>query len=82
MSYGTVGENKVSLSHSGCTFGLDAIRPPCHDEPYIRSRYRISALKVFRENLIFSSLFAYSTAHEANKGFLGSPNTNQNLHAK
>ena len=30
-SYGTAGENKVSLSHSGYTSGLGAIHPPCHD---------------------------------------------------
>ena len=75
-------ENKVSLSHSGSTSGLDAIHPLCHDGPYNQSWYRTSAQRVYRKNLIFSPLFAYSPTPKANKGFLGSPNTNQNLHAK
>jgi hypothetical protein len=44
MSYETVGENRVSLSHIDRTSGLEAVRPPCHDGvvhpvtiPYVRS---------------------------------------------
>ena len=61
---------------------LKVVRPPCHDGPYVRSRYRISALRVFKENLIFSPLFAYSPTPKANKGFLGPLNTDYNLYAK
>ena len=82
MSYGTVGENRVSLSHSGCTSGLKAERPPCHDGPYVWSRYHTSAIRIFKENLIFSPLSTYSPTPKANKGFLRPPNTNQNLHTK
>ena len=74
-SYGKAGENKVFQSHSGRTFGLEVVRPLCHDGPYIRSWCHTFALRVFRENIIFSPLFAYSPTLKANKGFLGSPNT-------
>ena len=82
MSYGTVGENMVSLSHFGRTSGIDAVRQSRHDWLYVWSRYRMSALRVFRENLIFSPLSAYSSTPKANKGFLSSFNTDYNLHAK
>ena len=59
-----------------------AVRPLCHDGLYIRSQYRTFALRIFRENLIFSLLSAYSTTPMANKGFLGPPNTDYNLHTK
>ena len=59
-----------------------AVCPPCYDEPYVWSRYRTSALMVFKENLIFSPLSAYSPTPKANKGFLGPPNIDYNLHAK
>ena len=65
------GENRVSLSHTDHTSGLNAVRPPCHNEPYIWSQYRTSALRVFRENLIFYPLSAYSPTLKDNKGFLG-----------
>jgi hypothetical protein len=77
-----VGENRVSLSHSGRMFGLGVICPLCHDGLYIRSRDRTSALTSFRENLIFSSLSIYSPTPKANKGFLRLPNSDRNLHAK
>ena len=76
------GENRVSLSHSSHTSGLDVIRPPCHDGPYVQSQYYTSALKVFNENLIFSSLSAYSSTPKANEDFLGPPNTDYNVYAK
>ena len=82
MSYGTAGENRVSLSHSGRTFEVEAVRPLLHDGPYIWLRYRTSALRVFRENLIFNPLSAYSPTPKANKDFLGPPNTDYNLHEK
>ena len=70
MSYGTAGENRVSLSHFGRTSGLEAVRPPHHDGLYIRSQDHTSTPTSFRENLIFSPLFAYSPTPKANKGFL------------
>ena len=76
------GENKVSLSNFGRTFEIKAVCPPCHDRSYVQSRYRTSALRIFRENLIFYLLSAYSSTPKANKGFLGLPNTNYNLYAK
>ena len=82
MSCGMTGENRVSLSHSGRTSGLDAVRPPLHNGPYVLSQYRTFGLRVFRENLIFSLLSTYSPTPKANKGFLGPLNTDYNLHAK
>jgi hypothetical protein len=60
------GENKVSLSHFGHTSGLQAIHPLCHNGLYVRT----STLMSFRENLIFSPLYAYSLTPKANKGYL------------
>ena len=77
-----IGENRVSFSHFGYMSGLEAVHPPHHDRPYVRSQYRTSAQTVFRENLIFSPLSAYSPTPKANKGFLGPPNIDYNLHAK
>ena len=82
MNYETVNENRVSLSHTDRTSGIDVTHPPRYDGPYVRSQYHTSALKVFRENLIFSPLSAYSLTPKANKGFLGPPNIDCNLHAK
>jgi hypothetical protein len=73
---------RVSLSHSSSTSGLKAIHPPRHNGPYVWSLDRTSAPMSFRENLIFSPLSAYSLTPKANKGFLGPPNIDQNLHAK
>jgi hypothetical protein len=50
--------------------------------PYFRSQDCTSAPTSLRENLIFSPLSAYSPTSRANKGFLGPPNTYQNLHTK
>ena len=77
-----VDENRVSLSHSSRTSELETVRPLRRDGPYVRSRYHTSALRTFRENLIFSPLSAYSPIPEANKGFLGRPNIDYKLHAK
>ena len=82
MSYGMTSENRIFLLHSSRTFKLECVRLPCNDGPYVWSRYCMSALRVFRENLIFSPLSAYSPTPKANKGFLGLPNTDYNLHAK
>jgi hypothetical protein len=60
MSYVTIGENRISLSHINRTFELGAVRLPCHNGLYVQSRYLTSTMRVFRENLIFSSLSAYS----------------------
>ena len=78
------GENRVSLSHSGRTFGLQAMHPLSHDGPYvyIRSRYCMSAQRVFKEKLIFSPLSTYFSNSKANKGFLGPSNIDYNLYAK
>ena len=76
------GENRVFLSHSGRMSELEAVHPPCYDGLYVRSRYRTSALRIFKENLIFSPLFIYSPTSKANKGFLGPHNTDYNLHTK
>jgi hypothetical protein len=59
-----------------------AVRPLSHYGPYVRLGDRTSAPTSFRENLIFSSLFAYSLTPKANTNSLGSPNTYQNLHVK
>ena len=75
-------ENRLSQSHFGRTFELKAICPPCYDRPYVQSPYRMFALRIFRENLIFSPLSTYSSIPKANKGFLGPPNIDYNLHAK
>jgi hypothetical protein len=77
-----VGENIVSLSHTDHTSGIGAVRPLCHDRPYVWSRDLTFALTSFRENFIFSPLSAYSPTPKANKGFLGPPNIDYNLHAK
>jgi hypothetical protein len=74
-------ENTVSLSHIDRTFELGAIRPPCHDGPYVRSRYSMSALRVFKGNLIFSPLFTYSPTHRATRNTLKPPSLVYNLHA-
>jgi hypothetical protein len=76
------GENRVSLSHFGRTFGLEAVHPLCHDRPYVRSRECTFVPMFFKDNLIFSSLSAYSPTLKANKGYLRPPNSDQNLHAK
>ena len=65
MRYGMAGENRVSLSHIERKSGLGAMHPPRHNGPYIRSRYHMSALRVFRENLIFFPLSIYSPTHRA-----------------
>ena len=75
-----VVENKVSLSHIDCTFGLWCVSPPCHDELYDRSRYRTSAMWVFRENFIFSPLSTYSLTPKANKNTLKPSSLDYNLH--
>ena len=82
MSYGMAGENMVFLSYSGRMFGLEAVHPLYNDGLYVQSRYHTSTLRVFWENLIFSPLSAYSLTPKANKGFLGPPNTDYNLHTK
>ena len=47
-----------------------AVRPLCHDGLYVRLQDCTSAPMLFRENLIFSPLSAYSPTPKANKGFL------------
>jgi hypothetical protein len=75
------GENRVSLSHTDRTSGLRAVRPLCHDGPYVRSRYRKSAMRVFRENLIFALLSAYSPISKATRNTIKPPSLDYNLHA-
>jgi hypothetical protein len=75
------GENRVSLSHTDCTSRLGVVCPPCHDKPYVRSRYRTSALRVFRENLIFPPLSTYSLTSRATRNTLKSHSLDYNLHA-
>jgi hypothetical protein len=70
-----IGENRVSLSYTDRTSGLGAVRPLCHDRPYVQSRYRASAMWVLRENLIFSPLFVYSSTPRATR------NNASSLHA-
>jgi hypothetical protein len=79
MSYRTAGENKVSLSYTNLTSRLRAVHPPCHDRSYIRSRYRTSALWVFKENFIFSPLSAYSPIPRATRNTLKPPSLVYNL---
>jgi hypothetical protein len=62
-----VGENMVSLSHTDRTSELGAVRPLCHDGPYVQSRDRTSTLTSFKENLIFFPLSTYSPTPKANK---------------
>ena len=52
----------------------------CHT--LIWARCSMSALRVFRENLIFSPLSAYSLTLKANKGFLRPYNIDYNIYAK
>jgi hypothetical protein len=75
------GENRVSLSHTVRTSGLGAVRPLCHDRPYIQSLYHMSAMRVFKENLIFSPLSAYSPTPRAIRNTLKPFNRDYNLHA-
>jgi hypothetical protein len=81
MSYGMIGENRASLSHTDCTSELRAIRSPCHDRLYVRSRYRTSAMWVLKENLIFSPLSAYSPIPRVTRNTLKPPNLVYNLYA-
>ena len=81
MSYGIVGENRVSLSHSDHTSRLGCVSPPCHDGPYVQSRYHMSAMWAFRENFIFSPLFAYSLTPRATRNTLKLSSLVCNLHA-
>jgi hypothetical protein len=76
-----VGENRVSLLHTDRTSGLRVVCPLCHDGPYVKSQYRTSALRVFRENLIFSSLSAYSPTSKATRNTLKAYSIVYNLHA-
>jgi hypothetical protein len=80
MSYGTAGESKVSLSHTNRMSRLRTIHPPHHDGPYVKSQYRTFALRVFRENLIFSLLSAYSLTHRVTRNTLKPPNLDYNLY--
>jgi hypothetical protein len=75
------GENKVSLSDTNLMSRPRAVHPPCHDRPYIRSRYRTSAMWVFKENLVFSPLSAYSPIPRATRNTLKPPSLDYNLHA-
>jgi hypothetical protein len=75
------GENKVFLSHTDRTFRFRAVRPPCHYGLYVRSQYCTSALRVFRENLIFFSLSTYSPTSRATRNTIKPPNRAYNLHA-
>jgi hypothetical protein len=81
MSYGTFSENKVSLPHSDHTSGLGCVRSSCNDKPYVRSRYRMSAVWVLEENLIFSPLSAYSLTPKATRNNLKPSSPVCNLHA-
>jgi hypothetical protein len=76
-----VSENRVSLSHTDRTSKLGVVRPSCHDGPYIQSRYRMSAMWVLRENLIFSPLPAYSLTPRAIRNTLMPPSLVYNFHA-
>ena len=73
-------ENRVFLSHIDRTSGLGSICSLCHNRSYVRSRYRTPALRVFRENLIFSPLFAYSSTPRATRNILKPPNLVYKLH--
>jgi hypothetical protein len=75
------GENKVSLSHIDRKFGLEAVCPPCHNGRYVQSQYRTSALRVFRENLIFSLLSSYSPTPRATRNTLKPSSLVYNLYA-
>jgi hypothetical protein len=46
-------ENRVSLPHIDCTFGLRALYPPRHDEPYVQQD-TIRSLCGFLERTSFS----------------------------
>ena len=80
MSYGMVGENKVSLLQIDRTSELGCIRPPYHDGSYVRSQYCTSAMWVFRENFIFSLLSAYSPTPRAIRNTLKFSTLVCNLH--
>jgi hypothetical protein len=81
MSYGTFGENRVSLPHSDCTSGLRCIRPPCNDKPYVWSQHHMSVVWVLRENYIFSPLSAYPPTLKATGNYLKPSSLVCNLHA-
>jgi hypothetical protein len=76
-----VGEKRVFLSHTDRTSELGAVRPPCHDGPYVQSRYRTSTMLVLRENLIFSPLSTYSPILKVTRNILKLHNLFYNLHA-
>jgi hypothetical protein len=67
-----VGENRVSLSHNDYTSGLEAI---------CSAQYRTSVMWVLRENLIFSSLSAYSPVPRVTRNILKPASLDYNLHA-
>ena len=68
-----IAKNRVSLSHIDRTSWLGCVRPPCHDWPYVQSRYRTFAMWIFRENFIFSPLSAYSLTSRATRNTLKLP---------
>jgi hypothetical protein len=75
-------ENRVSLSYSGRSSGLEVVCPLRHGRSYVQSRDRTSTLTFFKENLIFSSLSAYFPTPKANTDSLSPPNSNRNLYTK
>jgi hypothetical protein len=66
MSYKMVGENRVSMSHSSRTSGLEAVHPVTR--LYVHS-------DVFQGEPIFSLLFAYSPTPKAITDSLRPPNS-------
>jgi hypothetical protein len=81
MSYETVSENRVSLSHTKCTSGLGVVRPLCHDKSYVRHNTVRPLCGFLRENLIFSPLSAYSPTPKATRNTLKPSSLVNNLHA-
>jgi hypothetical protein len=63
----------------GFPYNILDVCPLRYDGPYIWSQDCTFAPTSFRENLIFSPLFAYSPTPKANKGFLEPPNTDRNV---
>jgi hypothetical protein len=80
MSFGTAGENRVSLSHTDRMFGPGAVHPPCYDGPYVQSQYYTSTMWVFRENLIFFPLSAYFPIPRVTRNTLKPLSLVYNLH--
>jgi hypothetical protein len=81
MSYETVGENRVFLSHTNRTSQLGAVRPQCHDKPYVQHNTVQSVMLVLGENLIFSPLSTYSLTPRTIRNTLKLSSLVNNLYA-